>query len=68
MIGQPVYQKSTITVNTMVSSGIRLAFTKSQKFHLKASDASCVMTDCFEEISGSISRKKALETGKCSVV
>ena len=26
VIGQPVYQKSTIRVNTMVSSGIRLAF------------------------------------------
>ena len=44
---------------------------------VKASDASCVMTDCFEEfatgilnfhISGSIRRKKALEIGKCSIV
>ena len=36
VIGQPVYQKSTIRVNTMVSSGIRLAclYTKAQKFHL----------------------------------
>ena len=44
---------------------------------IKGSDASCVMTDCFEvsrrkifnfHISGSIRSKKALEIRKCSVV
>ena len=31
MIGQPVYQKSTIRVNTVVLSGIRLAFIRRQR-------------------------------------
>ena len=39
MIGQPVYQKSTIRVNTVVSSGIRLAFIRSFYTSGKASAA-----------------------------
>ena len=44
---------------------------------IEGSDASCVMTDCFEvsrrkilnfHISGSIRRTKAFEIRKCSVV